>query len=207
MNLIRFYDIVGHEHWGESTDHFTDKPHGIPSKTSNSSSESDDSSPKILSLEDAIRKYPLRAMDELATRVGIVFENILNFYANAAEYQERDEGQAAKRPLATADLPRIEDETLPTKKSKPQSLPESTSRVALRPLQRSPPRSVKPPLSSSSVQTRLDWDVQANKQAQEFIRDKMEAVGSPTEAFTSSQDSRKTQRTSGKKGSNKGSTR
>lgn len=205
--MVRFYDIVGHEHWEESIDHCTDNPHGISSETSNSSSESDDSLPRTLSLEDAVRKYPLRAIEELATRVGIVFENILNFHANAAGHRERDMGQAAKRPLATVDLPRIEDGTRLTKKSKPQSLPEPTSRVALRSLQRSPPRPAKPSLSSGSAQTRLDWDAQANKQAQEFIRDKMEAIGSPTEAFTSSQDSRKTQRTSGKKGSNKGSIR
>jgi hypothetical protein len=207
MNLVRFYNIIGHEHWEESIDNFTDNPHDISSEISNSSSESDDSSSQKLSLEDAIRKYPLRALEELATCVGIVFENILNFHANAAEHRERDMMQAAKRPLATVDLPRVEDETRLTKKSKPQSLPESTSHVALRPLQRSPPQPTKPSPSSSSAQTRLDWDAQANKQVQEFIRDKMEAVGSPTEAFTLSQDSRKTQRTSGKKGSNKGSIR
>ncbi|KAL2060458.1 hypothetical protein VTL71DRAFT_9489 [Oculimacula yallundae] len=84
--LLRFYQIQGYEQWGQTVDGFVQNPAGDTQdpSTSGSSSQSqsddsDDLSPDDLSLEEATRKYPRVAIEELGPILGIVFEDIQFF--------------------------------------------------------------------------------------------------------------------------------
>ncbi|KAL5331350.1 hypothetical protein ACEPPN_000880 [Leptodophora sp. 'Broadleaf-Isolate-01'] len=102
--LLRFYQIRGYEQWGQTIDGFDQNPRGgtqDPSTSGSSSrsqsDDSDDSSPADLSLEEAARKYPRVAIEELGPILGVVFEDIQNFSkgqpfygSNLTSQQSRD---------------------------------------------------------------------------------------------------------------------
>ena len=83
--LLRFYQIQGYEQWGQPVNGFDQNPasdtqdistSGSSSQSYSQSDESDDSSPDDLWLEEAARKYPCVAIEELGSILGIVFEDI-----------------------------------------------------------------------------------------------------------------------------------
>lgn len=84
--LLRFYQIQGYEQWGQTVDGFDQNLAGDTQDPSTSgpssqpqSDDSDDSSPDDLSLE-AVRKYPRVAIEELGPILGLVLEDIQNFF-------------------------------------------------------------------------------------------------------------------------------
>ena len=171
MYLIQFYDIRGHEYWGESIYDFS-MSHDMDS---NSASESDDSSQETLSLEDAIINYPERAIEELAARVGIAFERIRDFYDKMAKYKQRPQQQAAKRQPQEVFFTYKAGEKRAKRESPPLPIPSVSF----------PPQSVRQRQStpSDSRQTRLEWDLESTERRREALRQKMDP-GSTTEENT-----------------------
>ena len=76
LYLVRFYDIYDHVHWGEANLDLVDILDAADTSNEESSSVSKlfDPSRRELKVEDAVRKYPQRAVEELASRLGIVIE-------------------------------------------------------------------------------------------------------------------------------------
>ncbi|PVH68433.1 hypothetical protein DL98DRAFT_662180 [Cadophora sp. DSE1049] len=111
--LLRFYQIQGYEQWGQAVDGFDQSPAGDTqdpltsgSSSQSQSDDSDDSSPDDLSLEEAARKYPRVAIEELGSILGIVFEDIQNFFERAALLREQSQQPAVKRQAIGVDVPR-----------------------------------------------------------------------------------------------------
>ncbi len=90
---------------------------------SNSLPDLDDPLREELSLEEAVRKYPHFAIDELGSRLGLVVEDIRNFQERAARHREQHQQQVAKRRQIGADTAAVDD-TKRARKSEPASPPK-----------------------------------------------------------------------------------
>jgi hypothetical protein len=192
--LIQFYDIQGYEYWGAENFNFDDSPTG--DLQVGSSSESD-SSQQILSLEDAIRCCPHRAIDELASMIGLDLEKIRNFYARQAEYQRRPQKRPTKRSPAEIDIIKGED---PKRVKKSDRRPSPLPYIPIHPPRSTPATKS---ISTDSPQTKVDWDIQSTEERRRNVLVKLDA-GSPAEELTS-QESRE-RRAGGMTGSKSGST-
>ncbi|KAH6675961.1 hypothetical protein B0J14DRAFT_699314 [Halenospora varia] len=192
--LLRFYDIQGHQHWGQIND--TRNTDDSSSGESGSQSDSGDSSPQDLSFEDAVRNYPHVAMDELGSRLGLVLEDIRSFFEKAAQHRQKHQQPAIKRPPVAVDGPDGEVVKRPRKsKVSPKYIP------------------IREPVSTRSAKSpseMLQWDASANDKAHAQLVAKMQAAhshstGSSKDSTTDvipSQELRDL--VSGKKRSNKG---
>jgi len=174
--LVRFYDIQGYEHWRAENFDFNDNQAGDSEGWS--SGESDSSQPH-LSLEDAIRSYPYRAVEELATCVGIGLQKICDFYARLAEYQRQPQQRPTKRPPADVYTAKGKEQKRP-RKSDTQFSPQPDIPML-------PSRSTQPtkPASTNSPQTKIGWDVHSTERRREDVLGKLEEAGSSTEEMTS----------------------
>jgi len=170
--LVQFFDIHGYEHWGEGIYDFDDSP----DTGSNSTSDSDDSSQYTPSLKDAIRKHPIRAIEELAARLGIEFEKIREFYDKLAEHQQQPQQQAVKRQAKEVDV-YVAD----LKRSRTLKLPFSPKDK-----NSFPPQSVRqiPSTPTDSPHTQHGWDLESTQRRKEALLQK-EDPGSTTEEILS----------------------
>lgn len=196
--LVRFYDIHGYEHWGASdADLPNDKDADDTSSCeSNSSFESDEPSQREQLLQDAIRDYPQRAVEELASYFGIDFEKIREYYANRAQYQDRPQIGGTKRPPNMAGTGTV----MPKRAKRVEPIPPKPDFEMHMPPRSGP--SVKSSSNKSEEEMRLDWDVVANEKAEKDIADKILAHGTPTDEFSSNSQE---QQVGGRKGSQKSS--
>lgn len=85
----------------------TQDPSTSGSSSHSQSDDSDDSSPDDLSLEEAARKYPRVAIEELGLIQGVVFEDIRNFFDRVAFLKEQSQQPAVKRQATGVDAPRL----------------------------------------------------------------------------------------------------
>ncbi|KAH8674369.1 hypothetical protein BGZ60DRAFT_429385 [Tricladium varicosporioides] len=162
--LLRFYDIQGYQYWGQ-TNHVSSIDDGSSGK-SGSQSDSDDSSQQDLSFEDAVRSYPHVAIDELGSRLGLVLEDIRNFFKRAARRQQQHQRPAIKRLLVAANKPESEV----VKRSKKSELQASLKDMPIR-----EPVNTR---STKSPSEKLQWDVSANKEVHAQLVARMEAARS-----------------------------
>ncbi|KAH6675182.1 hypothetical protein B0J14DRAFT_637845 [Halenospora varia] len=193
--LLQFYDIQGHQHWGQIN--HARNTDDSSSCESGSQSDSDDSSPQDLSFKDAVRNYPDVAIDELGSRLGLVLEDIRGFFERARHRQQHQQ-PAIKRPPVAVDGPDGGVMKRP-RKSK---------------LQASPNMPIRKPASTRSAKSppeMLQWDASANNEAHAQLVARMQvahshSTGSSKDSTTDvipSQELRDLG-VSGKKRSNKG---
>jgi pyruvate kinase len=57
----------------------------------------------FMSLEEAVKEYPTRAVEKLAAVLGLVEENFTAFYQRAARCKDRPQKSLEKRPQLQAD--------------------------------------------------------------------------------------------------------
>jgi hypothetical protein len=158
--LIRFYDIQGYEYWGRDEDYSSE------SDTDNRSSDRSNSSQQHVSLEEAVRKYPLDALNELASCFGLVFSDIHDFYQRAAQYRQRPQRGGTKRGT---DMVGMSEDRKRTRVSKPQSLSDI------------PDLPIRSPIAQSeSSGGQLLWDVQSNERRKADLMAKMQGGGIPS---------------------------
>ena len=165
--LVRFYDIQGYEHWGAVDVAFPENSANDiddgSSDGSNSSLHSDDSSQQKLSLEDAVRRYPHVAVEELASRIGLVLEEIRNFQARVVQYQQLPRQAAAKQLPVEADAAKVEDV---------KRVRKSETFIPMHELVNArPPKSA----SKESSEGPLMWGVASAERAKGVVLAKMEA--------------------------------
>jgi len=162
-----------HEQWGQTVDGFDQNPAGNTQdpSTSGSSShsqsdDSDDSSPDDLSLEEAARKYPRVAIEELGPIMGIVFEDIRNFFDRAAFLKEQSRQPAVKRQATGADAP----PRLALAK-RPRNTPPQAPVINMR-------LPTSPSTSPKSASERLLWNQSEDKRNRAEVLAKFRAAGS-----------------------------
>ncbi|KAF4634478.1 hypothetical protein G7Y89_g3628 [Cudoniella acicularis] len=180
LYLVRFYDIQGFEYWGRPL---------YPTSASDSNDESSDESDSLsdpsqqhLSIEDAVRKYPGIAIDELASRLGLVFQDIREFFQRAAQHRQRPPLEVSKRGLAEAKTTEVKD-TKRARRSEPQSSPRDVVPLEF-------PVSFRPAKSVSEEPDVLLWDASSNERHYTKVIAKMQAYqpgGTPSRG--SSKDS------------------
>ncbi|KAF7854765.1 hypothetical protein EAF04_010333 [Stromatinia cepivora] len=93
LYLVQFYDIQGYEYWGGDEDYF--------SQTELSDERdflSNDSSPDI-SIEEAVRNHPLAALKDLATMIGLEFQELSEYYRRVDQHRRRSQLGARTRPV------------------------------------------------------------------------------------------------------------
>ncbi|KAN0120369.1 HET domain containing protein [Hyaloscypha variabilis] len=102
--LIRFYDIKGYQYWNTDNLNSDDDLAGM---SDNRSSSKCDSSQQYSPLGSAVRSYPRKALEELASYVGIDFQRIGAFYARQDERPAQE--QLTKRPSTESNTVEGED--------------------------------------------------------------------------------------------------
>jgi len=181
INLLRFYQIQGYDQWGQTVDGFDTNPASDiqdPSTSGSSShSQSDDSDDSPLdasSLVEAVRKYPRLAIEELAPILGIVFEDIQNFFERAAILREQSQQPAVKRQAMGVNAP--------------------TSTLAKRP-RNTPPQALvmkrlpsSPSTSQKSASERLLWNQSEDERNRAEVLAKFRAAGSEASPKDSATD-------------------